>query len=302
MNQILSTTNTSNGKKNRGPAEISTVVKFFVISLIIFGIFMIGTGSYAIYKNMDEKNNIPTKPTITQEQKDEKTVVLKVTHDKAIAQIEYSWNEDEPETITGNGRKYIEQEITIPGGTNTLHVKATDVNGQEISTNQTYETEDIIKMEIQNGKVKVTAELENEISYMTYRWDEEEEQRQDINSTTLDYDIDIPMGEHTLTVVLVDVNNETTTKEQKIKGVTKPTISVTQDTENPNAVLISVTDANGIESVDVTVNGNSQTVQAEGKTEFNVKLEMPVGENNLEIIAHNVDGVDSDPYTVRAVR
>ena len=183
MNQILSTTNTSNGKKNRGPAEISTVVKFFVISLIIFGIFMIGTGSYAIYKNMDEKNNIPTKPTITQEQKDEKTVVLKVTHDKAIAQIEYSWNEDEPETITGNGRKYIEQEITIPGGTNTLHVKATDVNGQEISTNQTYETEDLIKMEIQNGKVKVTAELENEISYMTYRWDEEEDKRQDINST-----------------------------------------------------------------------------------------------------------------------
>ena len=49
MNQILSTTNASNGKKNRGPAEISTVVKFFVISLIIFGIFMIGTGSYAIY-------------------------------------------------------------------------------------------------------------------------------------------------------------------------------------------------------------------------------------------------------------
>ena len=56
---------------------------------------------------------------------------------------------------------------------------------------------------------------------MTYRWDEEEEQRIDINSTTVDQEIDIPMGTHNITVILVDVNNETTTKEQKVMGTTK---------------------------------------------------------------------------------
>ena len=51
---------------------------------------------------------------------------------------------------------------------------------------------------------------------MTYRWDEEEEQTIDINSTTVDQEIDIPMGTHNITVVLVDINNKTTTKEQKV--------------------------------------------------------------------------------------
>ncbi len=121
---------------------------------------------YAIYRKTVDKNNIPTKPSITEEQKDSKTVLLKVTHDKAIDKIEYSWNEEEIKTITGNGRKYIEQEIEIPGGTNTLYVSVIDIEGQEISNEQTYETEEIIKMEINNGKVKVSAETETEISYM----------------------------------------------------------------------------------------------------------------------------------------
>ena len=92
MNQILSTSNSDRNKKG-GPLEIHTVVRFFSIILIIFGIIMISTASYAIYKKSVNKNNIPTKPSITEEQKDNKTVLLKVTHDKAIDKVEYHWNE-----------------------------------------------------------------------------------------------------------------------------------------------------------------------------------------------------------------
>lgn len=293
MNQILSTSNLEKNKKG-GPIEIHTIVKFFSIILIIFGVIMISTASYAIYKKSVDKNNIPTKPSITEEQKDNKTVLLKVTHDKAIDKIEYRWNEQKTKTITGNGRKYIEQEIEIPGGTNKLYVSVTDIEGQEISNEQTYETEDIIKMEINNGKVKVSAEAETEISYMTYRWDEEQEEKIDINSTTVEQEIEIPMGEHTLTVVLVDKNNETITKEQKVKGVVKPKIQVKLD-DNKENFLITVTDDSGLDRIEFIINGENKTLTAnEGQKEMKLKLPLKDGENIVEIIAYNLDGIESD--------
>ena len=58
MNQILATSNVNSGK-NKGPASIESVVKFFIVALIIFGVFLIGTGSYAIYKENADKNAKP---------------------------------------------------------------------------------------------------------------------------------------------------------------------------------------------------------------------------------------------------
>lgn len=301
MNQILSTTNSEKNRRN-GPLEINTIVKFFSIILIVFGVIMISTASYAIYKKSVDKNNIPTKPSITEEQKDDKTVLLKVTHDKAIDKIEYHWNEQESKIITGNGRKYIEQEIEIPGGTNTLYVSATDIEGQEISNEQTYETEDIIKMEISNGKVKVSAETETEISYMTYRWDEEQEERIDINATTVEQEIEIPMGEHTLTVILVDKNNETITKEQKVKGVVKPKIQVKLD-ENKENFLITITDDSGLSRVEFVINGENKTIKAnEEQKEMKIKLPLKDGRNVVEITAYNLDGIESDKITANKTK
>ena len=301
MNQILSTSNLEKNKKG-GQIEIHTIIKFFSIILIIFGVIMISTASYAIYRKTVHKNNIPTKPSITEEQKDSKTVLLKVTHDKAIDKIEYSWNEEEIKTITGNGRKYIEQEIEIPGGTNTLYVSVIDIEGQEISNEQTYETEEIIKMEINNGKVKVSAETETEISYMTYRWDEEQEEKVDINATTVEQEIEIPMGEHTLTVILVDENNETITKEQKVKGVVKPKVQVKLD-ENKENFLITITDDSGLDRVEFVINGENKTIKAnESQKEMKIKLPLKDGQNIVEITAYNLDGIESDKITANKTK
>lgn len=301
MNQILATSNTtSNRKKKAGPADIKTVVRVFAVVMIIFGIFMIGTGSYAIYKDNESKAET-TKPIITEEQKDEETVLLTITHDKAIDKIEYRWNDEEIQTITGNGRKYIEQEIEIPGGTNILKVTAVDVQGQEIYTEKEYTTKEVINLSVSGNKLKIQAENETEISYMTYRWDEEEEQKVDINSTTVDQEIDIPMGEHDLTVILVDVNNDTITKEQKVKGVTKPTINVTLDEAKEN-YLITISDDIGLQKVDFVIRGEEKTVTVEdGKTELKYKLALKEGnENILEITAYNVDDIVSDTKKVKA--
>ena len=301
MNQILATSEATSKKKRSGPADIKTVVKVFAIVMIIFGVFMIGTGSYAIYKDNESKNSEVTKPTITETQKDEKTVLVSVAHDKAIDRIEYKWNDGEVQTVTGNGRRNIEIEVEIPGGTNTLNVRAVDINGQEISTDIDYTAEDIINLAVSGSKLKITAENETEISYMTYRWDDEEEQRIDINSTTVDQEIDIPMGEHNLTVILVDVNNETITKEQKVKGVTKPVIEIGADEAKEN-YLVTITDETGLDRVEVTLRGESRTVTVEDNA-TEVKYRFPLIENDeniLEITAYNVDGIASDTRKIKA--
>lgn len=307
MNQILATSNTTTknkARKNAGPTDIKTVVRVFAIVMIIFGVFMIGTGSYAIYKDNENKNAEITKPVITEALSEDSTaVILTVTHDKAIDRIEYSWNDGEIETITGNGRRNIEQEIKIPGGTNTLNVKVVDIQGQEISTDKKYTAEEIINLTISGSKLKITAENETEISYMTYRWDDEEEQRIDINATTVEQEIDIPMGEHDLTVVLVDVNNETIIKEQKVKGVTKPTINIRLDEAKEN-YLITIADETGLERIEVIIRGEERTIEVENaEKELKYKIGLNDGdENRLEITAYNVDGIASDTTKVMAAK
>lgn len=307
MNQILATSTPTNkknkSKRNSGPADIKTVVRVFGITMLVFGIFMIGTGSYAIYKDNEVNNSEITKPIVTEVLNEDNTaVILKVEHDKSIDRIEYSWNDEEVQIITGNGRKYIEQEIEIPGGTNILKVKAIDINGQEISTQREFTAEEIIHLTVsENKKLNITAESETEISYMTYRWDDEEEQRIDINSTAVNEEIDIPMGTHNITVILVDVNNETTTKEQKVIGTTKPVIDIAID-DTKQYYLITITDEVGLEKVDINIRGEENAINVEdGKKELKYKLQLiDDNENKLEITAYNLDGIASDTRQVKA--
>lgn len=297
MNQILATSNVNSGK-NKGPASIETVVKFFVVALIIFGVFMVGTGSYAIYKENVDKNAKPTKPVIDEERKSDTAILLKIKHDKAIDRIEYGWNDEEIETITGNGRRYIEQEITIPGGINTLSVRVIDINGQEISYQKDYESEDIISFELAGSKLKILADNAEEISYLTYRWDEDAETKVDINNTKVEQEIDIPKGQHTLTVVLVDINNKTITKKQEVKGVTKPTISVSVDNpENPTEFIIKASDEVELDAITFIINDDENQkyiVRAEGKKELEQHFPLQDGENRIWATAYNIDGATAE--------
>ena len=310
MNQILATSNPNNKKtktkknKRTGPADIKSVVRVFAVVMLIFGIFMVGTGSYAIYSDSVNRAEEVTKPVISEALSEDGTsVVLTVTHDKAIDRIEYYWNDGEVQTITGNGRREIEVDIEIPGGTNTLHVTAFDVQGQEISTDKEYTAENVIEMSISGSKLQITAENDTEISYMTYRWDDGEETTVDINSTTVNEEIDVPMGTHTITVILVDINNETIRKEQTVMGTTKPTISIEIDDAQEN-YLITISDETGLERVDFVIRGEERTVTVEnGEKELKYKLALNEGdENRLEITAYNVDGIASDTQRVRAVK
>ena len=117
--------------RSSGPVEIQSIVKFFAIAILIFGIGIIGTGSYSMYKDATQEV-AKTKPVIYVEQTGEKDILLKVTHDKELASITYDWNEEGATEVPTNNQKEVEVSITIPTGTNTLKVHASDINGQEI--------------------------------------------------------------------------------------------------------------------------------------------------------------------------
>lgn len=306
LNQILSVDNNGNNNrkekakktkvKNKAPLEISSITKFFAISVLIFGICMIGTGSYSMYKGTTQEAS-NTKPEIRLEQTTETELALKITHDKELVTVTYQWNEEEPTQVQTNGKKEIETRIEIPTGTNTLRVEAHDIKGEAVDFTKEYTIEgDIeINLEAEGANLKVTATGNNKLQYMTYRWDEEDETKIDINSDEIEETIEIPKGLHTLTVIVVDENNKTETKKQEVNGVTKPKLDVTTDGTNFN---IKASDEQGIKKIEFIINEEEKyllnlekELSLEERKEFEYAYPLHDGENKLEVIVYNESDV-----------
>lgn len=305
MNQILSTSmpmdNSRKEYKVKSHKSIPTdsILKVFGIIILIFGITIIGIGGYDIYQNQLRIIEENLEPTISIENKTEKAILLKVMHKKVISKVEYSWNESEPTVIKGNDGKYVEKEITVPGGKNTLHVLVQDENGKEITYDKEYETESNINLEVSGNKIKISYESDTTISYMTYRWDEEDETTIDINDTEIDTEIDVKKGLHKLTVVVVDENNNTDTKVQKINGVSKPKLEIDCDIEVKH-FIIKASDDEQLSKVEFKLNyDDSQTYVLNledmnlKELEYTLPMEIQQGENILEVTVYNTNGLSS---------
>ena len=299
MNQILSVEDTKKKNKkskkqkmprNSGPVAIESILKFFAIAILIFGIFMIGSGSYSMYTNSQEET-ANVKPTI-QVEESETEITLRVSHSRALSKVTYKWNNDEEVEIQASGKREVSQTIEIPTGENTLTIYAQDENGQETTYQKSYTLEGDITIDfaLDGNNIKITASGKNELSYMTYRWDEEEETRVDINDTQIEQSIEIPMGQHTLTVIVVDVNNTTETKEQEVKGVTKPNLEIT--TDGSDNFIIKVSDNEGLKRLEFTVNDTDKyKLELEGRTELEYQWPIEEGENILDVTVYNQSDV-----------
>lgn len=301
MNQILSTEAPKSNKKvrggNRGPADIEKILKFFAIGMIIFGIFMISSGSYAMYQNSKFTGN-SSKPTIYIEETSATEITIQVSHNKELSKVLYYWNNKEPIELNCAGKKKIEQKIELPTGKNTLTITATDVNGLESETKKQYTLQGDINIEFQvePSSLKIKVEGNEQLSYLTYRWDEEEETRVEINSNSAEENISVPSGLHTLTVVVVDINNKTETKEQEVKGVSKPKVEVT--TDGSSNFIIKASDEEGIKKVEFIINETDknrinleQQLPIEQRKTFEYAYPLHDGENKLEVRVYNESDV-----------
>ncbi len=306
MNQILSTSmpmdnSRKKNKKvrNKQPVEISSVLKFFAIAILVFGIFMVATGTYAIYENQSEKKEQSIEPTIAIENKTDKVILLKVTHQRNIEKIEYRWNDEEPIVVRGNNGQYLEQQINVPLGTNTLHVLVQDEIGKQITYDKQYEVESNINIEVSGNKIKIKCESDTKIAYMTYRWDEEDEQTIQINSTTMEQEIEAMKGLHTLTVIVVDENNNTDTKEQKINGVSKPKLILDVDEQREHFV-IKTSDEERLSKIEFVLNQEDRKYELNidemnlKELDYTVPMELQPGENIIQVTVYNSSGLSEE--------
>lgn len=308
MNQILSVEMKKDKKsksKSSGPVEIKKVVMFFCISIIIFGIGMVGQGSYGIIKNINSNQKAVQKNENTPKvdiQKDGNQIVIKATHDKVLSKIMYHWNDEEEETIEGNGTNIIEEIIDLPVGNNKLTVKVEDVQGKSTIYEQEYvtdATEPQVSIEAaENNKLKIIAKDNTALSYITYRWDEEEETKveaREDSKAQIEEEIDIPRGQHTLTVVVVNSNNKTITKTQEVKTTTKPKIEISVDQSDPSYIIMSATDENAMKIMRFTINnGNTYEIDYSDRNEKKIewRWQVQAGDNAIKVEAINADGIE----------
>lgn len=272
MNQIL---DFDPNKKSGGSSSGSDkVVRVFAILLVIFAIGLLSSGAYGIYKNNQSKKSSANKPTyakIEAEQIENGKVKVLVTHDKAIEEMYYSWNTSAERSIKGQGAKTLEEELDLPAGTNTLHIKVVDVNGTETSFEQEFTAEDgldiinpVISIKVIDGegedklkKLKITATDETKLDFITYRWNDEEEikvEADEDNQKEIVLELDILRGQNDITIVAVDSSNNTTTETKSFTALTKPEISVVLSADG-STLEIEASHEKGISNIYYTLNG-----------------------------------------------
>ncbi len=299
MNQILYM---NNNKKKGGPLEIKTILRIFAILCIVFGCILVGQSSFALFTNKESMESVP----IVEISQEGNQLLLTVKHDKIIDRIVYSWNENQEIILQGKGRVELEETITIPVGNNNLKIKIIDIEGKTVSYTNTYELEDgdvtkpEIELLVEGSKVKMVAKDETALSYMTYYWNDEDETTVEVREDSpkqIEEKIDILKGENTLTIIAVDMEGNETTKEQIFKGVKKPVIELAKD---GNDLIIKVTDEEGIQKIEYTLNGvyYSTDPQNTGTSlntkQFDFKQPLTSGENKITIKAYNINGLEAE--------
>lgn len=297
MNQILYMGN----NKKSGTLETKTVVMIFSICIILFGIILVGKGSFAIISNISN-NNLENIPVVTMNQEGN-TIKLTVKHDKAIDKIIYNWNSTQEYMLLGKGRTDITEEIEVPEGENLLTIKITDNEGKTVSyTRQCKSTdEDVIKPEIEllveSSKVKIVAKDETQIDYIEYYWNNEDatkvEARED-SPKQIEEKVSIMKGENTLTIIAIDKNGNEAKKEQTFKGAKKPTVELYREGQE---LIVKVTDEEGVQKIEYTINGNQYSTDPNNTGESlnlkEVEFRQPLasGSNTITIKAYNISGL-----------
>lgn len=297
MNQILYT-----GNKQKGPASIKSILRFFSISLIILGAIFIGKGSYALYQNnqMLKAEIDNAVPQISFEQEGNNAIIT-VSHNKGISKVKYNWD-GQAETIKqGNSEKtVILDNISIPTGINTLYVTAIDENGKtnEMSYEYAYDGIAIEFAVVDNAYLKITASDVKGLSYIKYRWNTDEEitaYPTGENTTMIEQQTEIPSGLNTLSIIAVNTENKTLTKTQDVKGNHPPKVQLFIQGKN---LIVNVSDEEGIDKIIQQINlGEEKITDVGGETQFSYSYDIS-NENKVlvKITAIDVEGVEKITY------
>jgi hypothetical protein len=224
-------------------------------------------------------------------------VIINVESQTAISHIIYDWNNGTAQTLDETGKTNIEEIIDIPVGENTLNISIIDSNGEETKKSEKYIVEaskPIIELSVVGNNIKIAVTSEVELSYVTYKWNQDEEKKQNMNTfenrTKFEKQLEIPKGQNTLKIVAVDINNNQSEKSQEIKGVVKAKTTTIARGEYLHFIVKGEDD---IKTVEFEFNGKKYLMNTEtfGQTKtVNYKMKMISGWNYLKIISTTAGG------------
>ncbi len=299
MNQILITGEEKiKVKKEKKVLPINGVISFFAITIIILGICMISGSVYAKDK-INEVVQTNMKPQVEiNRNDDDNTIEINVKHIRNITKIVYKWNDEEENILygkDGESSKNVSKTIDLIGGKNTLSVEITEENGQSITYEKTYTAGNIpeIKLAAVSNGVKISASSENKIDFISYNWDDGEEQKITVGEKTYEGTISAPKGQHELKIEVVDVDNIKAEKTQIVVGDTEPTLSVKpQYVDGKVAFVINAEDDEKITKIEITHNGGEKQVIDVNDTKYQGNIIMTTGETNTLIVTvTNLNGL-----------
>lgn len=304
MNQILAIENKKSkapkGKNSKGPADIKSIVRVFAVAIILFGIFMIGQGSYALVQNMQEKEKQNALPTVDI-QRDEQEILIKANYSKVIDKIIYNWNGEEETILQGKGRNSLEESIPLKPGDNTLNVTVVASDGKQAKFQKqySYQKDDMEKPEIEvsdngDGTIKITAKDNIALSYIKYSLEGMEEttiEANEQNPKIIEEKVQVEMGEKTLKVIAVDTSNNENIEEIEIKGATKPKVELYQSGDKKTLIIVAK-DNIKLEKVEGSINGNAFSTQGQ-ELEKEQEFELPLyeGNNDITVTVYNSSGL-----------
>ena len=304
MNQILSMQQTS-GKENKKKSQINygrpsnkanivSIARVFSILIIIFGIVLIGDATYGI---------ISSRPTVKDQVQVTANaigteVTIRAVGSMPIQSLTYRWGQGEETTVSGNGTVELETKVQIPTGNNILNMSVIDYYGNKSEFQKQYINEQddnskpTIEISVSGNMLNITAIDETEMSYLTYSWNNDTPTRVDINTDatdkkTLRTSIEVQKGENTLSIVAVDIDGNTSTRTEKIKGANKPTFTVEADGTN---IVINAKDDEGI----------NKEEEVDNLKELTATQAITPGEHTVTIKITNINGLSEEQsFTVR---
>ena len=300
MNQILFTEN----KKKNNMQDTKKIVLFFAVTLIVFGLILAGQGSFGLYKkyaNNDSKKIDEASTKIQATQLATGEIQITVDSKVGISELIYNWNTDSSQTISEKGATYVQELVTAPSGENTLTIKTIDLNGKQVTKQETFTLimdKPEIALTLVGNNIKIIVTSKTNLSYVSYKWNTEAEQKIDMvtyeDKTKLEKEVEIPIGTNTLLVTAVDINSNKAEKSQEIKGVTKPKSAPLVQGEY---IYFEVTADEDIKQVDFVFNGEAYVIKKEIIQQSNqlrkvtYRLKLKEGMNYLKIKSTTESGV-----------
>lgn len=303
MNQILMTEAVNKNAKNKSrvsnSSDITAVVRFFAIIIMVFGLALSGSSAFGMVQNIQENKN-KSIPVVSAERNGNSVKVI-VKNDIGIKTIKYSWNDSTETVVQGRNKNQVETTINIIPGNNKLNMTVIDSNNGTTTYVKNYvqeekdTTEPVITVQNEDPRIKITVTDDTALDYIIYKYGDNEEvkvEASEDNPTKIEAYIDnVLETQVTLKIEAVDKAQNFATKEQQVKGATKPKIEVVSDPTDQSYLIIRASDNEGLRMVVFYIN------EDEYKTDPNTSLNMknfeyrqkvPKGETTIKVHAYNL--------------